>query len=222
MCRHWVRAAVALAVLGALPAIAGAQEKKVHVELGGGGTLPLGNTGKAVSFGANVTLGLEMNASEKVSFQLQYQFSRFDVKSNLFDVTAFDANHDMHYADLNVVYASHGHHENGPYLAFGGGAYYRKVAINKFEGYTGTAPICNPWLLVCYPVGTPVEHVVAARSRWDLGLNVAMGMQFQVTRTVHVFLESRYHYVFGPSFDTPSGSQKATGQYLPVTIGARF
>jgi hypothetical protein len=47
-------------------------------------------------------------------------------------------------------------------------------------------------------------------------------MQFQVTRSAHVFLESRYHYVFGPSFDTPTGSQKATGNYVPISLGVRF
>jgi opacity protein-like surface antigen len=221
MFSHWVRAGLAVAVLGGLPALAGAQDKKVLVEFGGGGTFPLGNTGKAVSIGGNFTAGLEIYANEKVSLQLQYQYSRFDVKGNLFDVTAFDANHAMQYVDLNVVYASHGHHENGPYLAFGGGAYYRKVDITKFDGYSGGA-VCNPWLFVCYPVGAPVEHVVGARSRWAFGLDVGAGMQFQVTRSAHVFLESRYHYVFGPSFDTPTGSQKATGQYVPISLGIRF
>ncbi|MFI5183026.1 MAG: outer membrane beta-barrel protein [Vicinamibacteria bacterium] len=210
-----------MAWLGALPALAGPQDKKVTLEFGGGGTLPLGNTGKAVSIGGNVTAGLDIKANDKVSLQLQYQYSRFDVKGNLFDVTAFDANHAMQYVDLNVVYASHGRHANGPYLAFGGGAYDRKVDITKFDGYSGGA-VCNPWLLVCYPVGAPVEHVVGARSRWDFGANVGVGMRFQVTRTIFVFLESRYHFVFGPSFDTPTGSQKANGQYLPLSLGFQF
>jgi len=223
MFSHWVRTGLVVAALAGLPALAGAQdkEKKVDVEFGGGGSLPLGGTAKAVSIGGSIIGGLDYNASRKVAVQLQYQYSRYDVKGNLFDVTLYDANHAMQYIDLNIIIAPRGHHENGPYLVFGGGEYYRKVSITKFQGYAGGA-VCNPWLLICYPVGVPVEQILGSRSRWDLGFDVGAGMQFQVTRKAHAFLETRFHYIFGPTFNTPSGSQKATGEYLPLSVGVRF
>jgi hypothetical protein len=40
------------------------------------------------------------------------------------------------------------------------------------------------------------------------------------------FVEARYHYIWGPSVDLSavggSESEKANGQFLPITFGFRF
>jgi Outer membrane protein beta-barrel domain len=223
MFSHRVRIGLAMAVLVVLPVVARAQmqDKKASLDIGGGVTFPLGNTAKAVSTGGHLLAAINFYASQSVAIQFQYLYNRHDVKGNLFDVTAFDANHVMESIDMNFVIAPHGHRNNGPYLVVGGGAYYRKVDVTKFDGYAGGA-VCNPWLLICYPVGVPVENVVGVRSRWDAGANVGLGVQFHVGRTTRMFLESKYNYIFGPSFDTPTGRQKATGEYVPISLGFRF
>jgi hypothetical protein len=40
---------------------------------------------------------------------------------------------------------------------------------------------------------------------------------------VRLYLEARYHYIFGPSFTAADGRKRsADGQYVPITLGIRF
>jgi len=96
------------------------------------------------------------------------------------------------------------------------------VEITRFEGYVGGA-VCNPWLLICYPVAVPVESVLGSRHAWDWGIDVGAGLNFKTGHSSSFYIETRYHYIFGNSYDLPDGTtRKANGRYLPLTAGFRF
>ena len=62
----------------------------------------------------------------------------------------------------------------------------------------------------------------------------AQGVNIAATDAASVFLEFRYHYIWGPEIAssnvptqpiagvTPPTGLKANGQFLPITIGVRF
>jgi hypothetical protein len=97
----------------------------------------------------------------------------------------------------------------------GVGLYRRSVALTTSGA--GFVTVCDPWWFVCDPQPAPVERVVGSRSTTDFGVNVGAGLTAGM-----FFAEIRYHYMWGPTFTTPSGSQKATGKFLPLTVGVNF
>ena len=77
--------------------------------------------------------------------------------------------------------------------------YYRSVEITE---YLGNGVICDPYWYVC---GTyPIEGVVGSRGGWDFGFNFGGGVGFGIGETAEFFVETRYHYVWGPEFDAPA------------------
>jgi len=61
------------------------------------------------------------------------------------------------------------------------------------------------------------SSVAGTNSSTDVGVNVGAGFT-----AGKFFAEVRYHYMTGPSYSTPSGTQKATGKFFPLIVGARF
>ena len=124
--------------------------------------------------------------------------------------------------DFNGVVRSHGDSPVKVYGLGGLGAYYRAVSLTTPSvGYT---TICDPWWYVCYPALVPVDQIIGDRNSWDMGINIGGGLSFQLGDAAQFYVETRWHYIWGPSFDNPvtGTSQKANGQYFPVTFGFRF
>jgi hypothetical protein len=102
--------------------------------------------------------------------------------------------------------------------------YYRSVEITE---YLGNGVICDPYWYIC---GTyPIEGVVGSRGGWDFGFNIGGGVGFGIGETAEFYVESRFHYVMGPEFTSPSlpggaetRSGSANGTYYPLTFGFRF
>ena len=107
----------------------------------------------------------------------------------------------------------------------GPGLYYRSVEITE---YVGNGVICDPYWYVCGVY--PIEGVVGSRGGWDFGFNLGAGVGFGIGETAEFFVESRYHYVWGPEFKSdvslPGGVESrggsTNGTYYPLTFGFRF
>ena len=111
-----------------------------------------------------------------------------------------------------------------PYLITGLGVYYRPVKVTS-PGVGYVPGYCNPWYYVCWPGGwVPVENILGERSSTDVGINVGGGVNFQVGETAAIYVEARYHYIWGPEVTDPrtNTTQKANGQFFPITFGVRF
>jgi len=214
---------------------ANGQDQQATLSLGGGGTTLFGDIGDSFGLGRNFELGVNVNLTEIVGLRFDYLYGRFregrDVSLPAVDpqTTRIDATHRIHAGLFDVVVTSPTDRVK-VYGLGGGGIYQRNVDLST-PG-TGLIPgFCDPWWYVCYPpILVPVDEILASRSSTDFGLNVGGGMVFQVTDDFGVFVEGRYHYVWGPEIEqvgvNPLGGtprkENANGTYFPFTFGIRF
>ena len=227
MARVVVLGAMLLAVT---PALGAAQGRRFHVNFGGGPTFNLGDLGDKFGTGWGPAIGVTVEGpNERLGFQFEYAYRWFDVNDDLpIAATRFSANHTVHQLAFNVV--ANVTRPDAPiraYIVAGPGAYNRKVEITE---YVGSGVICDPYYYVC---GTyPVEAVLGSRGGWDMGFNFGGGVGFRVGEDSEFYVETRYHYVWGPEITsaeqlpatqaTASTGGSTNGQYWPLTIGFRF
>ena len=205
-------------------------DKMVHVNIGGGPTFIGSDLGTHFSTGWGPAIGVTIDApSHKVAFEFEYAYRFFQSKSTLpVGATAFGANHTTHQLDFNIVANLTPHDSNvRGYIVAGPGAYYRNVDITQ---YAGSGVICDPFWYVCgvYPVST----IVGTRGGWDPGFNIGGGVGFKIGDSSEFYIETRYHYVWGPDIQPTTGNLpagtpaltggKVNGSYWPLTFGFRF
>jgi len=216
------------ALLALAPAAARAQDRRVHVNFGGGPTFNLGDLGDHFATGWGPAIGVTVDGPNKrMGFQFEYAYRYFDISDDapILNATRFSANHQTHQLDFNVV--ANLTKPDSPirvYAVAGPGAYYRKVEITE---YVGTGVICDPYWYICGAY--PIEAVLGSRGGWDFGFNVGAGVGFGIGESSEFYIETRYHYVAGPEIE-PQATPVANGQtagstngnYIPLTFGFRF
>lgn len=216
---------IGAALLALTPTVGTAQDKTIHVNLGGGPTFNGGDLGKHFGMGWGPAIGVTFDASDRIGFQFEYAYRWFDIKDDvpLFSgATRFSASHKVHQLDFNLVAnLAPGGSAVRPYIVVGPGMYHRAVEITE---YVGNGIICDPYWYVC---GTyPVVDVVGSRGGWDFGFNAGGGVGFKIGDSAEFYVESRYHYVAGPEFQPVSAAEgtggSANGTYYPLTFGFRF
>jgi hypothetical protein len=213
-------------LLALTPGVVSAQEKRVHVNLGGGPTFVNGDLGNQFATGWGPAIGLTIDGpNSRVGFQFEYAYRWFGIGDKLpINATKFSANHQTQQLDFNLV--ANLTRPNSPvrvYAVAGPGAYYRKVEITE---YVGTGVICGWYVCGAYPV----TGVVGSRGGWDFGFNVGAGVGFKMGEGAEFIIESRYHYVGGPEVAAgatlPAGTTttgySTNGNYMPLTFGFRF
>jgi hypothetical protein len=99
--------------------------------------------------------------------------------------------------------------------------YYRSVSLTTPD--VGFTTYCDPYWYVCTAGIVEVDQVIGDRSSWDAGINFGGGVTFGWGENALFYVESRWHYIWGPEFlDVDGLAQNANGQYFPVTFGFRF
>jgi len=226
--RHSRVLVLAAVLLAGTPAIGSAQDDKmVHFNVGGGPTFIGSDLGDHFSTGWGPAVGVTVDTPNKrLAFQFEYAYRYFKSQNVLpVGATAFGANHSTHQLDFNIVANLTKPDSNvRGYIVAGPGAYYRTVDITQ---YVGTGVICDPFWYIC---GTyPVTAILGSRGGWDPGFNIGGGVGFKIGDSSEFYVETRYHYVWGPTpqasnlpagFSAPNGS--ANGAYWPLTFGFRF
>ena len=225
-----IRASLSIAALLVLTMAGSARaqdDRRVHVNFGGGPTFIFGDLGERFSTGWGPAVGVTFDVNPRIGVQFEYAYRWFQVKDEI-DIQAgkFSANHQTHQLAFNMV--ANLTNPDSPvsfYVTAGPGMYNRKVEITEYEG---NGIICDPWYYIC---GTyPIESIVGSRGGWDFGFNVGAGVGLPIGEGLQFYIETRYHQVWGPEVTPPAGfpvpnsasSTKANGQYLPLTFGFRF
>ena len=213
-------------VLALTPVGASAQDRKFHVNFGGGPTFINGEMGDHFKTGWGPAIGVAIGGP-KAEFQFEYAYRWFDVNDNfpVLNATSLDASHKVHQLDFNLRYTFT--QQGAPVRVYGiagPGMYHRSVEITQ---YVGNGVICDPYWYVCGVY--PIEDVIGSRGGWDFGFNVGAGVGFAIGEEGEFYVESRYHWVQGPEINnnsavpvTGSSGTKANGQYWPLTFGFRF
>ena len=77
----------------------------------------------------------------------------------------------------------------------GAGIYHRMIQLTSpAVGYT---TFCDPFWYVCYPAAVSVDNILGDRSSNDFGIDFGGGMTFG--HEAKFYVETRYHYVWGPT-----------------------
>ena len=217
---------LAIAFAMTLPGVAAAQDP-VEFHIGAGVAFPVGDVADSFDTGFNFTTGLTFNANEAVGFMGEYQYFRFSGPDRTFDNAIIspqagdriliESNHQMNVVDFNVVLRAGGTSGVRGYLVAGPGVYWRKVQLTTPS--VGFITVCDPYWYVCYPTAVSTDAIIGDRTSTDFGINVGGGVNLGA-----FFVEARYHYVWGPKVESPSGDQTygANASYFPITVGFRF
>ena len=209
-------ATVCLAVLAAaVPAAA--QEKPYSVMIGGALVGPLSASADRFSTGIGVTAGATWRFTEQIGLTGDYTWSTLGVQD---EWTGLVASRPVSVTP-RIQFGTIGVRFQAPpakvrlHVVAGLGLYHRSVRMSTSGA--GDISVCDPWWLVCTPGPVPVGSVNRTFSTTDPGISIGAGITAGM-----LFAEIRYHYAWGPSFTTPSGSQQATGKFLPLTVGVTF
>lgn len=237
---------VCAALFGVLVAAgpAAAQDyKPVDVNFGFGWVFPTTDFKNSFDAGWNGTFGVTFNLSPHVGILADYTYTRMNGpdKTVLLSATPvlagttngiIESNHQMHVGTFDLVYRSHSSDSMiGGYVLGGLGVYHRIIQLTSpAVGYT---TICDPYWLVCYPTAVSVDRILGDRSSTDFGINFGGGVTFG--REAKFYIESRYHYVWGPEITPSAGTLPASGStgtcasgcttnaaYFPLTFGVRW
>ena len=209
------RLALALVLLMLSATAARAQEPpRVTFGVGGAIVAPLSGTADNFSIGYGIGGNATWHITEQTGVQFDYMYSSLGGKDATQGSAPFDSDMKLQYGTAAFVFQA----PPGPfrlYLLAGGGIYHRSVSLATSA--TGSSAVCNPWWFVCNAQPAPVQSIAGSRASTDFGVNIGAGFT-----AGKFFAEVRYHYAFGPSYSTPSGTQKATGKFFPLMVGARF
>ena len=210
------RAALAVVLVTALvvaSSTSAVAQVRPRATFGAGGSIvgPLSGTADNFKTGFGLGAGALAPINEQMAIQVDYLYARLDGKAQPSLPSGFDSSMTLQYGTADFVFRAPPAQVR-LYVLAGGGLYHRAVKVTAHPPEN----VCNPWWFVCSS-SEPVRSVEGTHSSTDFGVNVGAG--FSAGR---FFAEARYHYVFGPTYSTPSGSQPATGKFILLTIGARF
>ena len=221
-------------VLAAAAPDAEAQFRRVNVNVGAGYTFAVSEIRDHVGDGYNINVGMTVNIDERFGIQAEYGFNGLGEKQITLPMTMpppgetavrdVFANTNMQYGNFNLVFNLPSQGRVRPYVVGGFGVYYRPVEVTT-PGAGYIPPYCDPWWYWCYPGGiVPVDYILAEESSTDVGIDVGGGVNFPVSDSASFYVETRYHYIWGPELENAAGvpQGKANGQFLPITLGFRF
>ena len=87
------------------------------------------------------------------------------------------------------------------------GLYHRLIQLTSPAiGYT---TFCDPYWYVCYPAAVSVDNILGDRSSNDFGIDFGGGVTFG--HEAKFYVETRYHYVWGPTITPPASNLPADG-----------
>ena len=213
--------AVAAAAL-ATPAIAQykplpPRDKPVTITVGGAAVAPLSDSADRFSTGLGATIGAAWNITDQATMRFDYVWSRLSAR----DEWPRPALNPSVGVRPRIQFVTAAFMFQGPprrirpYILGGLGLYRRSVTLSASG--SGSQSVCDPWWFVCDNVAVSADQLAGSRSSTDVGVNVGTGVRYGM-----FFAEIRFHVTWGPEFSTSSGSQRATGRFLPLTVGVMF
>lgn len=228
-------AAIGAILAAATPAQAQYADRPVHVNIGGGFTTPVSEVSERFGTGAAFTIGLLIEPPQTPMFAFQVEYSYNGLAGQDKNIPLFatpiavvptsnaliESHHNMQFVTFNSILKPGGDQMFKPYVTGGGGMYYRSVSLTTPSvGYT---TYCDPYWYACYPTLVEVDRILGDRGGWDPGMNIGAGLTIKLGESALFYVETKWHYMWGPEFTDVEGvTQKANGQYFPVTFGFRF
>jgi hypothetical protein len=190
--------------------------------IGGSVVIPVGPMGDRLNTGGGLNVGLTYNFHPLFGAQFEFGSSWAGLKGGSLSSFGVGGHGWMYNFNLNAVVRPFHSGPFGFYLLGGGGLYYRYVEITQFQG-NAVVPYCDPWLYYCSATSVGVSSVLGSHSEWDWGADVGGGFTLALSPTTRLYIESRYHYVWGNTYTDRNGQQHSSnGEFVPVTFGVKF
>ena len=208
-------------------------DNAAHLTIGGGMSRPLADVAERFRTGGAFNLGFTFEPDSPLGLQVEYGYNSFNGPETriplsvtrfaaVTDSAVIESRHRVHFFVANAMLRPTSTTARfTPYGVAGGGIYYRTVALTTPD--VGFTTYCDPYWYVCYPTPTEVDRVIGDRSTWDPGINAGGGVAIRLGQAAAFYIESRWHYTWGPTFADASGAQqRANGQFFPITFGFKF
>jgi opacity protein-like surface antigen len=196
-----------------LTATVNAQEtQRLALDIGGGFTQTVGNTGRNLNNGWNIGGGVGYNFSPYLGAMVQTNYNAMGINSTTLNNLGFPGG-DVHIfsATIDPIVHLHprGHYDF--YLVGGGGLYRvrQEFTAPTISTVTGFNPIFG-----FNTVGVPSTEVLASNSVNKPGANIGAGVAFGTKWNAKFYAEARWNHVYnlyGQHLD-----------YVPVTFGIRW
>jgi hypothetical protein len=217
--------ALVVCLLVALGGPAFAQDKRLSFIAAVGPDYPTGAIQGTFGAGYHYDFGVTYSFNQKMGVQFDFLYGNFGTKdvaivSDICPQCApISVGHNMRGGTFDYVHRL-GSQTKGYafYLLGGGGLYHRTVSLTSAA--SGAAIWCDPATYVCHDVPIAVSEFVGSRTSTDFGINLGGGISFRAAEHWRLFIEARWHYIWGPTVQ--GTTEKANGQYIPVTFGFRF
>ena len=201
-----IGASVSIGVLLVL-AMAGSaraqDDRRIHVNFGGGPTFIFGDIGERFSTGWGPAVGVTFDVNPRIGIQFEYAYRWFQVKDEL-DIQAgkFSANHQHAPAGVQHGREADESRQRRDVLC---DRRSRACTTGEIEitEYEGNGIICDPWFYVA--ARYPIESIVGSRGGWDFGFNVGAGVGLPIGEGLRVL----HRVALSPCLGT--GSHPARG-----------
>lgn len=216
---------------------------KLAFMVGGGATLPVGNTHKYETPSYGFQAGVGRNFSQSAAIMLQFDYDHFGLQGStlanqnfLYGTTGFGLNGNNHVWSFTIdpTFSLVGNGSMGAYAVVGFGFYHK---VTNFTLPT-TGTYCNFFACYNYQANQIIDHYTSNAP----GVNGGLGLTFKLSRfsNQRLYIEGRYVVVFneqrigitaanantpfGRSYTGynlyPANSNRTT--YVPIKVGIRF
>ena len=216
------------------PAAAAAQGSPVPVALGGGLSAPLAGTRAAMGDGWTVSVGATIPVTDSLGVNVGYLYSRFaseEIGAQFFLPSqsapgatlpaTVSGKAQAHVGSIDLVYERPVRAGRSViYVLAGPSVFHRRVTLTG--NGQGQTKFCEPQWIQCAAEAVPFDQAMGVRNATDLGFNAGAGVTFDVGLKARLFVEARFFWVRGREFQTASGPERASAQFLPITAGLRF
>lgn len=229
--RNWLAAGLAAITLATAATATAEEELKIKpgpqynpftFNFGGGASFPLADAADTFNVGWAFQFGGGYRFIEQLALQAVYFYSDYNVSEDVLPGTNVDGRESIQYGSLEAVFEPLTKTPVSFYVLGGPGIYYRWITINQITG-TAVVPFCDPWLLFCSAGVVETGRVLGTRDSWNFGLDAGLGVRLKLGPSSGLFVEGRYHHLWGESFTDAQGNRRNSNQqFIPVMGGFRF
>jgi len=190
--------------------------KKWNFNVGGGASLPSGDTNKFVRGGGGVgAAGVARNYSRYFGLRLDFQFDNLPLRGSALQAAQSpSATSQVYTLNLGPVINIPVTPKWGGYIVFGGGFYHRTGKLDSSSAIPGSA--CNTfytWWGSCFNANLPLNGHFLSTSQNQFGYDFGGGITRKIRPKIDFYAEFRWLH--------GTGGKQAT-DLRPITIGIRW
>lgn len=217
------RQLAAAALVLALATVASAQEQRWDFQLGGGVTLPAGSISQRFETGWHFTGGAGWRFDEHLGLRVDFTHTRERLVGTALPQAFVGGKHRVESLEVDARWTVDPAAPVPVELLAGPGLYRRRTEITSVSDDTPGSSICDPWLQVCAEGPVSPDDILGSRSSTDPGFNIGAVVAIPVWRSLRLFIELRWRFVWGDTYGLPGEpSQRSTASYFPLSFGLRF